>query len=380
MDPTIKQTIDGMLSSFAYVQVTDEGVRAEIEQYKADMYALGQRAPDVGSFMTELTSSGLMEKQSDLMTRASMAAQQAPATDTGQPAVAPGALPSVSQFLEQYRPSYDAAKAHGFQYSTVKAYEQVFAVADRTDDLLTMNVILESEGLLRATTACALYDVNKLHFDATDPNNLGVRQMHTNLMQLAGSYRTDEELYFHTDQWVQHNQQGMYRHNFMIIIAAQLALVLIGYNIAKGKARMDLKKYSGDFIGTRDAIRATYATIGDLFGLDFDGLLANPWLKHWVLGPSTLDSTGRVTSCLDTRNLDYFREVLFEEALTDLTDLQCVEREFVHPFYPSLDTSHNPTQRQAEEQLQQVGKQRLSDKYYHGYETKVKVPGMDESA
>jgi hypothetical protein len=43
----------------------------------------------------------------------------------------------------------------------------------------------------------------------------------------------------------------------------------------------------------------------------------------------------------------------------------------VHPFYPSLDTAKHPEQRQADERLQQLGAERLRDKYYFGYEKRV---------
>lgn len=375
MDPIIKQTIDGMLSSFSYVVVSDPAVAADIEQYKRDMRALGERSADVGAFMAELTGSGLMARQSDLMVRASTA-PAAPASAPSSMAGDAPALPTVRAFLEQYRSAHDAARAHGFQFTAVRAYEALFAVADRTDDLLEMHLILEREGLLRETTAAALYDVNKLSYDATDPNQEAMRRGFASMMKLARTYRTDEELYYLTDLQVAKNQQSLYRHQLLIVLAAQLALVLIGYDTAKQNARTDLKKYAAPFVSTRDAIRSTHAALQDMFNLDFDAMVAHPWMSHWMLVPKNLDSTGRVTSCLDTRNLDYMREVLYEEALSELTDLQCLERVTEHPFYPSLDGSGKPEQAEAERRIQAVGAQRLSDRTYHAYERKVKVPGM----
>lgn len=369
MDPIIKQTIDGMLSSFDHVQVSDPAVAADIEQYKQDMYALGQRSSDAGAFMAELQSTGLMARMSELMTRASTAsAPSAPAAGQGG---GPPALPSVREFLGQYRSAYDAVRAHGFQFTAVKAYEQLFAVADRTDHLLTMHIMLEQEGHLRAMTARSLYDINKLQYDLTDPNNAGVRAQFRALMELAESYQTDEELHYRTDLLVQQNQQGASRHEFMIPIVAQLALACLAYHTAKSNARTDLKRYAGQFVAARDSVRNTYAAMHDLFGLTYDAVLAQPWLKHWLLSPQTLDSTGRVTKCLDVRNLDYFREVIFEEAYGNLTDLECLGRLTAHPFYPALNTGHDPEHQQADERIQQVGRQRLSDKYYFGYEQKA---------
>jgi len=376
MDSTIKTTVDGMLSGLAYVKVKDPSLVSEIEQYKADMYALGERSPDIMSFMTELQSSGLMDRMTTLMTRAATpqpTAGQADASSAKQRA--PGALPSVREFLQQYRPGYEAAVGHGFQYTAVKAYEAMFAIADRTDDLLTMNVLLEQEGHLRAMTAAALYDVHKLHYDISDPNDFGVRETHQNLMNLALHYKTDEELYFQMDVLTHQGQQAQYRQNTWILVSAMLALACAGYDIAKAKARGDVAKYGGEFLAARDTIRSTCAAIGDIFGLNFAGMLANPFLKHWLLSPKTLDSTGRVTQCQDVRNLDYMRDVIFEEALSPLTDAQCLLRNPVHPFYPTLNVEHDAEQRAAQEAIAKAGKERLAGKYFHGYKKQVRVPG-----
>jgi len=376
MDSMIKTTVDGMLSGFAYVKVSDPGLASEIEQYKADMYALGERSPDVTSFMTELQSSGLMEKMSTLMTRASTPQPNAAGAEPSSAAQRePGALPTVRDFLEQYRPGYEAAVAHGFQYTAVKAYEQMFAIADRTDDLLTMNVWLEQEGHLRAMTAAALYDINKLHYDISDPNNFGVRETHQNLMNLAANYKTDEELYFQTDLLTQHNQQAQYRHNYWILVSTMLMLACGGYDVAKGRARGNVTDFGGDFVAARDTVRSTCAAIGNIFGLNFEDMLANPFLKHWLLNPQVLDSSGRVTQCVDIRNLDFMREVLFEEALSPLTDAECLLRNPVHPFYPTLNLEHDPEHRAADEAIVKAGKERLAGKYFHGYEKQIQTLG-----
>ncbi len=374
MDAMIQQTIDGMLSGFAHVQVSDPGVQAEIDAFREEMYALGERAGDVGAFMTELQSSGLMQKQTDLMTRASQAASAPAAAADAPPAgeTAPK-LPTVSEFLEQYRASYEAAQSHGYQDRAVAAYEKLFAVADRTDDLLEMHIILEEEGLLRGLTAEALYDINRLHYDASDPNHAGVREQFQSLMQLAEEYRTDEELEYRTEVLVQENQQRTYRFNARMHAPLNLAHALLGYVRCKQIVwtGQELEKYVPAFIIARENVRRTYGTVQQLFDLDYDTMLADPWLQSKLLVQVAVEPLSLGSRCLNPANLELYREILFTEALSDLSDAELLLRPFENAVHFDIDPAHVPEHKGVEDRLRAAAEEPLKDRYYFGYQEKV---------
>lgn len=258
MNEMIQTTIDGMLSSFDYIQVSDESIRAEIEAYRLELQQLGERSSDPGSFMADMQSSGLMDKQTNLITRAASGDSGAamPVSDSSESKtpvagapdndwMPPEKLPTVKEFLEQYRPGAEAAKKHGYQFRAVAAYEKIFSIADRTDDLLENNIILEEEGHLRAIAAEASYDINKLAYDTQDPNNIAARNQFKRLMDLAESYQTDEELYYKTDLLVQENLQEQSRFESRMLMAITLSNVLLGYIKSKQNAWMDINQFGG---------------------------------------------------------------------------------------------------------------------------------------
>ncbi|MCR9145151.1 MAG: hypothetical protein NXI24_23135 [bacterium] len=381
MDPMIQQTIDGLVSGFAHIQVNDPGLLAEIEAYKNELRELGEKSTDVGAFMNELQPSGLMQRNSDLMTRAATAAsapqnqndaQKDARSDAGQAAPK---LPTVREFLEQYRASYNAAKNHGYQFRAVKAYEALFAVADRTDDLLEMHIMLEEEGHLRAITAEAMYDINKLAFDSQDPNNAAARNQFQRLMELAEDYRTDPELDYRTDLLIQENQQEHYRFNFMIHPVANLGHALMSYIVCKQRVWScdDLPKDTGAFIIARENLRRTYRATGKYFDLDFDAICGEPWLERWLILTVPVEALGLGCRSLSPKNLELYRELLFDEALSDLDDAELLLRAPQNGMRYDIDPSTFPAHREVEAKLPAAAEAQLKDRYYYDYQRKVKA-------
>ncbi len=384
MDAMIQQTIDGLLSGFAHISVSDPALQADIDAYRQELNELGERSADVGAFMTELSSGGLMQRSSDLLTRAATASAS-PAAD-GSPdsqadATAKNAggaaakLPTVREYLEQYRPGYDAARNHGYQFRAVKAYEALFAVAERTDDLLEMHIILEEEGLLRAITAEALYDINKLAFDSQDPNNSAAREQFRTLMELAEEYTSDPELDYRTDRLVQESQQRSYRFNFTIHPVANLGHALITY--VKCKQRVwscqDLAKDVGGFVIARENLVRSYRAVQEFFDWDYEHICGDPWLERWLILAVQVEPLGLGLRSHSPENLELYREALFDEALSQQDDAELLLRPFKNAMQFDIDPSTFPAHKEVESRLPGAAEEKLKDRYYYDYQRKVKA-------
>lgn len=378
MDSMIRQTIDGLLSGFAHLQISDPALQEEVDRFKTELEGLGERSGDVGAFMADLQTSGLMQTNSDLMTKAAMATQASGQDNTSESQDTDGSssqLLTVREFLEQYRPAYDAAKNHGYQFRAVWAYETIFSIADRTDDLLEMNIILEEEGHLRAMTAEAMYDINKLAWDSQDPNNQGTRDQFQKLMELAENYETNPELDYRLDQLIQENQQGSFRFNFTIHPVANLGYALITYVICKTRvwSCQDLQEDTANFIIARENLIRTYHTIQEFFGWDFETIVKDPWLERWLILTVPVEPLGLGCRSMAPQNIELFREVLFEEALSALEDTELLQRPFHHPMHFAIDSSAFPEHREVEERLGPAVEAKLKDRYYYDYQRKVKA-------
>jgi hypothetical protein len=337
MDAMIQQTISGYTGVFAAFMVSDENLKNEIENFKNELNALGESCADVMDFMTKFPASGLQEKYSDLIARAS--APPAPQENSSGGGTATKALPSVKDFLEQFRVSYNAVQNAGYRKRAEKAYENIFAVAERTDDLLEMNIILEREQLLWKIVSEDFIDIYEPILAATDVFNDGIIKQFEKLIQVCKDSTCDEELSYLTDVAVQENQQYNYRFQARMTASIILTGAVLGYSLCKTKFRswMSPQADLAGLVAQREAAKKIYEYFIRTFGWDFDYFVNDEWMKIWLLVPQNIDANGRIKKVLDPQNLDVMRELLFNEILTNrsIDDILLNEQENV--FYFLLD-------------------------------------------
>ena len=332
MDPFIKQTIDSYAMAFDTMVISDPALQAEINNWKQKMEDLGNSCPDVMSFMEKVGSSGLQEEQMQLITKASAppasvsvdeeASQQGVHADFDPSKVK---LPTVPEFLEQFRPAYNTIKAQGYRFKAEAAYEQIFNVAERTDDLLEMNVILEEEELLWKIVVDDFKDIYSPLFEAQDPNNKAFYEQFKALTEMSETVRDETELDYYNELVTQQNIQRHSAEKAKMSFVASLTLNLMLYQLNKLPAKCKGKHQEEglrNVIGYRQSTRNIYNYGLETFGWDIETLRSDPWLKIWFLAPIPLDETMRIKQVLDPKNIDFLlyqlEECLSNEALEDI--------------------------------------------------------------
>lgn len=340
MDSIIKQTISGYTGVFSAFTISDDSLKAEIENFKAEVDALGEKSSDIMDFMTGFSSGGLQDKYSDLIARASAppAASSGVAGGNENPQASANKLPTVKEFLDQYKASYEAVKNAGYRKRAEKAYENIFDVAGRTDDLIEMNIILENEKMLWKIVSEDFLDIYEPILEATDVFNEGIVKQFTNLIKVCRDSTCDEELTYLTDVAIQENQQFNYRFMSKMTASIILSGAVMGYSNCKIKFR-SWQSPQSDLLGLvaqRDAAKRTYEFIKNTFGWDFDYIVNDEWMKIWLLVPVNLDSMGRIKQTLDPQNIDVIRELLFNEILSDrsIDDILLSEQNKVFYYLP----------------------------------------------
>ena len=377
MDAMIKQTISGYTSVFSAFPVSDEGIKKEIADFENEINALGESCSDVMDFMAKYPASGLSEKYSDLIARAS--APPPPPTEGGaeeQTQTSKGGLPTVAAFLSQYRTSYDVVKGAGYRKRAEKAYENIFDVENRTDNLIDMNIILEKEKMMWKIVSEDFLDIYQPILDATDPLNLSVVRQFENLIKICEESTCDEELTYKTDIAVHVNQKYTYTFLARSVASIMLALAIGDYIKCKQGFRI-WKSPQSDLLGLisqREAAVRTYAYIKDNFGWDFDYIVNDEWMKSWLLIPVSVDGLGRVKRILDPQNVELIRELLFDEILSDRTieDILLTEQKMVY-FY-LLDERDSEVSAKYEAEAKILNK----DYVYFQYEERLKAAAGDK--
>lgn len=338
MDAIIQQTISGYTGVFAAFTISNEKQKKEVESFIIEINSLGESCSDVMDFMTKFPSSGLQQKYSDLI--ASIASPAPSANDTEESkGLSESKLPSVKEFLEQYRPAYQAVLGAGYRLRAQKAYENIFAVAQRTEDLLEMNIILEKERLLWKIVTEDMLDIYEPILAATDPLNAGVVKQFEKLIHICTSVESEEELSFKTDIAAQENQKFNYCFMSRMIASITLTNAIMGYSLCKDKFRSWINPQTDllTLIAQRQAARRTYELFKNGFGWDFDCFVNDEWMKLWLLVPVTLDTNMRIKQVLDPQNIDAMRELLFEEILSDKSIDYLLLHEQQHVYYFALD-------------------------------------------
>ncbi len=384
MDLAIKQTIQGYTAVFDSFTISDPNLKAEIETFINDFNAVGENSSDIMDFMAKFPASGLQEKYSGLIAKASMPPAVATQESTSQQEKPANSLPTVSEFLEQYRESYNAVKGAGYRTRAEKAYENIFAVADRTTSLIEMNIILEEEQLLWKIVTEDLLDIYQTILDATDPLNLANVSRFEKMIKTISESTCQEELSYKTEVDVSINQQRTYSLITTIIIPSLLALTIMEYNKCKLLFRTWQKPQEKLLmvISQRATVKKTYEFIKEKYGWDFDYLVNDEWMKVWLLGPVTVDVNARIRKSLDPQNIEAMRELLFDEILSDRTidDILLTEQKNVVFF--DLDQTARQALAIHEKVAQELNKDIVYFQYYEKLQgaaaaNDIKLPETD---
>lgn len=377
MDAIIQQTISGYTGVFAAFTISNEKLKNDVESFIIELNTLGESCSDVMDFMTKFPSSGLQQKYSDLVASiASPAPDDADSVESKS--VSERKLPSVKEFLEQYRPSYNAVLNGGYRFRAQKAYENIFAVAQRTEDLLEMNIILEKERLLWKIVTEDLQDIYEPILAATDPLNTGMVKQFEKLIQICTSVESDEELSYRTDIAMQENQK--FNYCFMSRMTASIVLsgAIQGYILCKKKFRSWLQPESDLLllIAQRQAARRTYELFQNAFGWDFDYFVHDEWMKIWLLLPVNLDINGRIKQVLDPQNIDVMQEVLFNEILSDKSIEDIMLHEQQHVYYFQLDKKADEVTSRYQAEADRLNAHLLYFKYQHQLQAMAENSGV----
>ena len=322
MDPFIRSTCEAYANVFdAYTM--DDALRQEVENWKAELFELAESAADIAAFTNAFMGSGLQARYSALLSKAATAPAQADAgASSGHDSGASkGALPTVREFVEQYRPSYNEVKKAGYRKRAEKAYEEIFNVANRTDEMVEAQLIFEKERLLWNIVATDALDIYETLLEAMDPLSRHLTQPLAMLVDIYKSVGSDEGLRYKLDRYERDKAAPILREHAKIFIAALFAYRLLKYDQAK---RM-VWDWPGDnlvrsallsLIALRKAIRRQVETLRSIFDMTFDDLLADQSMKIWLLAPANADAVGRIKTALHPQNYDAFREILQEEILS----------------------------------------------------------------
>lgn len=331
-----REIVQGYLAVFDSYVIQSSSLKQQMEELKERMLSFAAVNSDPVVFYAKFAESNLQEEYSALITKVAMASM-GNADEDGNVidySDTPPATPMcVREFVEQYRSSYNEVKKAGYRKRGEAAYESIFAVADRTEDMLEAQIIFEKEGLLWKIANEDGLDIFEPVLEALDPlqpaQTAAIRKQVDIYREAQGS----EELFYSLERAELDKLTIVRQETSRITLIAQLAYLLLGY--AASKLNTQLTGGQGEeghqslrkMVSLRRALRRTLTLLKDDLGLSFEALLGDEGLKIWLLSPQNADELGRVKEALNPQNYNVYKELVHNEILSEISIPELLKQE-----------------------------------------------------
>jgi len=347
MNDIIKGLLSGYLDTFDMYAISSPALQQQVDDFKKRMTAFADENPDVATFYAKLAESGLTEEHSALITKVVMASTGSADADgnvkTDYSDTPPPPVVSVKDFVEQYRVSYDEVKNSGYRKRGEAAYEKIFAVADRTNDMLEAQTILEEERLLWKIVTDDSLDIFEANLQAMDPLQRSFTFTLENQIDVYKKAQSEEEIDY-TMQCLEFPIFCFVQHDILnsITIPATLATLIVGmdppgYDVCKLNFQLTGKEDSlREFIADYKALKRTVDFLKEFCNKTFDDLLACESSKIWMLAPDNVDELGRIKVTWNPRNYAAFRDIIYNEIMNDISLIELLKRQPEQPVWYSF--------------------------------------------
>lgn len=337
------------MDAFKNYSITSPTLQSQVDEFEAKMISFANANPDVATFFTKLNESGLLEQYSSLISRVAMASMGTAdedgkvKTDYSDEPSAP--VISVAEFVNQYREAYNAVRASGYRKRAEGVYEEIFAVADRTDDMIEAQIILEKERLLWKIVAFDSLDIFEPVLEAMDPLNKATTVVVQSQTDIYKKVSCEEELLYLLEKQEFDNHIVVQHSISRMTIVATLALHLTQYSsskIAVYESRNDTaaKGALQGMIELRFAIRRTLKFLKEEWDMTFDDILGDEGTKIAMLSPENADMFGRIKTSLNPQNFAVFKDIIDNEIIPDISVTDILLRQPSFMQWYDLDRLH----------------------------------------
>ncbi len=321
----VQSMISPYTTTFDSYTISDEGLKVTVAQFKEKVASFAAGISDPAAFYEKFAQSGLQEEYMDLITKVATAGAGTANTDGSMKvdySDTKTVLPTVSQFTEQYRAAYDEVKKSGYRTRGEAAYERIFDVANRTDDLLEAQIIFERERLLWEIVPQDALDIFETIREAADPLYRFVHEPLALQVEAYKSAKGDEHLLYLVEKTEYGRKKIANIASMEITVVALFGSLLLSYCNAQIKVWQwindsDAQNFLGAMVSIRRSLRRLVEFTEMHYSMTFDDILADDRLKLWLLSPGAKDNIGRIKTAMHPQNYDVFREIMKNEILVD---------------------------------------------------------------
>ncbi len=254
-------------------------------------------------------------------------------------------LPTVHEFLDSYRMVYESSAKSGNSELTDRAYQELFNVENRTDDVIEAQLIIEKEGLL-LNTITADYK-SRFHelMEAADPNYEVTFAATKATLGAYADAKSIEEINYRGEIAKATCDDITAQIKMKIEMVQVLMSLVFAWEHSKRKLREGgdgMEEYAKSMVLTRSQTRRYYKFLSDDMGITWDVIKETPFYRILMLNPQGLDELWRIKKVMHPENLKTSEYVLFGEILSDRPLTEILMSPQPYPYYEMPDSNLFP--------------------------------------
>ncbi|MGN0693354.1 MAG: hypothetical protein ACI4LK_00380 [Lentihominibacter sp.] len=254
-------------------------------------------------------------------------------------------LPTVHEFLDTYRVVYENVVKPNGRELTDRAYEELFNVENRTDDIMEAQLIIEREHLILNTVTADYKAVAEDFLEAADPNyEVTSAAVKVSVGAYAGATCTEEITYMGEVAKASCDDLAV-----QLKLKVEMMTTFMSLMFSWAHAKRLLREGTGDPASTVKAMAVTrkqtrqyYRFLSEDMGITFDDIENTPFYRISLLNPQGLDELWRIKKVMHPDNIRAIRYMLFEEILSDRSMEEILLTPQPYPYYEPVDFAAHP--------------------------------------
>ncbi len=339
MNEVINQLVMAYVQTFDAYDVKDTQLKLDVDNYVKETLELANASNDPTQFLTDFASSGLQEKYTALITKVAMQNN----VETAQQTTVESSLPSVKQFVEQYRTAYDEVCKAGYRNRAKNAYEQLLALGDEYDDLLDAQIQIEENSLLWEIVKQDLMDIHETMYKACDPLYDFMKEVLALPYEMVKNATSDEQLVYES-QIMTHTRIALMKKEMQRLLWVNTLLnEMMNYiqskiKIAQWNHDTEVMNYTKLMVASRMNVKKIIHFIESEYHISKDALFQEQQHRIWFLTPTPLDDLSRIKKGLHPQNIQVLQNILEEEIYSSLNCTELLKLEKDEMIYFALES------------------------------------------
>jgi len=339
MNQYIHDLYKGLIEVFNSYELTDKSLKEDLKKWKKDFEDFAKNFDDPVAFNNEYWGSELNVRHSNLLTKIAASSlgyftEKSPKTEEE------ATFPTIKEFVEQYKVAYNEVKKAGYRKNGELAYEELFNVAKRTNDIIEGQMIIEKERLLWKIVKEDTLDIFKPILEAMDPLFYSLYKPLSLDVEVYEKRENDGELNYYLEINKIRKINESKDHLIKVGLILMIQLYVLKYVLVKEDLYYKLDKKSKDTIAKliiqRNGLKRALKLVED-FNLTIDDLFNDESLKIWLIFNKTIDLFGKFKYINNPKNYLAIYEILTEEIIPNISIDEILLRKPKNIYYHRLN-------------------------------------------